>query len=266
MKIAVLMTCHNRKALTMQCLRLLSASWTLESGARNDGECIFDVFLNDDGCTDGTVEEVRKFASGARHDGFAIRIVKGSGSDYWARGMERAWQAAVGGGVAYDAYLWLNDDTMLCPTAVSTLLRAHEAHPEAVVCGTLLDSSGKPSYGLNVALGLAGNCVLVPAYVYGRVGMICGCYAHGWADYDYGLQVERAGCALVSAGVVGMAEGHDFRPSLKGLSFGARVKLLHDPKGWNVHDLWLLRKRNKNTLWAMASCLHMIGHVLAGER
>ena len=110
-----------------------------------------------------------------------------------------------------------------------------------------------------------GNCVLVPRKIYETVGMICGDYAHAWADSDYAYNVRRAGFDIVGAGDVGAAESHPLRPSLVGKSLAERWRLLFDPKGWNLHDIWLYRRRNWGLISAITSCLHMTIHVLVAR-
>jgi glycosyltransferase involved in cell wall biosynthesis len=51
--IAALITCHNRKAKTLACLSSLYNCTMPENYA-------FDVFLVDDGCTDGTADIIRE--------------------------------------------------------------------------------------------------------------------------------------------------------------------------------------------------------------
>ena len=106
----------------------------------------------------------------------------------------------------------------------------------------------------------------MPRKVYERLGMICGEYSHAWADSDYAMMAKRAGIGVVSARVVGKTEWHPNRPPLKGLSLKRRMELLYHPKGWNLHDLWLYRRRNWGYAVAIFSCLHMIDHVVIGER
>ena len=79
MKIAVLMTCHNRKESTLRCLRGLPSD--------------LDVFLVDDASTDGTSDAVRE-VSRAERDG-RVEVREGNGSLYWAWGMALAWRASV---------------------------------------------------------------------------------------------------------------------------------------------------------------------------
>lgn len=248
---AVLMACHNRRETTRACLRRLFA--------QTDSPAM-DVYLVDDGSTDGTGAAIRaEFPE--------VRVIQGDGRLYWAKGMELAWRTALSrereAHAAYAAFLWLNDDTMLLPDALSRLRTADDGR--SVVVGSLADASGRAVYGLGVAGVMNGNCVLVPKAVSRQVGVICGDYAHAWADSDYALRVRRAGFPLVSAGVVGTAEFHPLRPSLAGRTLRGRWRLLFDPKGWNLHDLWLYRRRNWNVAFAFLSCAHLVCHVLKGR-
>lgn len=275
MNIAVLMTCHDRRDTTLTCLCSLEASWRQVGGDSK----LLDVYLVDDGSADGTASAVESKFEVNVNSGLSVHLIEGNGNLYWAKGMALAWHEALkneagrmhkssGRGFRYDCFLWLNDDAVLNANAFSLLLNRYKENPRAILNGTLVDSSGKEVYGYNVQnSGLAGNCVLVPRGVYERVGMICGEFSHGWADRDYGLRVQKAGIPILSAGIVGMTEWHPHRPSLKGLSFSRRVALLKDPKGWNVHDLWLLRRRNWGICAAVVSCIHLILYVVVwGER
>lgn len=270
MNIAVLMTCHNRRETTLNCLCSLEESWKRWGG----GGGLLDVYLVDDGSIDGTASAVKSRFEVNVNRGLSVHMIEGDGRLYWAKGMELAWCEALKNeaalmnsssefGFRYDCFLWLNDDTVLNPNALYLLLNLHKDNPRVVLNGTLVDSSGKAVYGYNVQnIGLAGNCVLVPRMVYERIGMICGEFSHGWADRDYGLRVQKAGIPILSAGIVGMTEWHPHRPSLKGLSLCQRIALLKDPKGWNVHDLWLLRRRNWGLCAAVVSCIHFVLHVV----
>lgn len=241
------MTCHNRKVVALRCLSSLLPQLQSKDG----------VFLVDDGSTDGTAEAVAKEFPN-------VRIIKGGGSLYWAEGMRTAWKAAVAERNDWDGYLWLNDDTELNADAIHKLLALNDG--EKIVVGDLANSKGEIVYGLRKGGLFTGNCVLVPRKVYERLGMICGDYSHAWADSDYAMMAKRSGIEVVSAGVVGKAEGHPNRPSLKGLSLRGRIGMLRNPKGWNLHDLWLYRRRNWGYGVAIFSCLHLLFHVLVGER
>ena len=182
---------------------------------------------------------------------------------FWAKGMNLAWREAIKD-YEWDVYLWLNDDTVLREDSIAKVLSVNNG--EMIVVGELENSKGEIVYGIRRDGLFTGNCVLVPRRVYNRIGMICGEYSHAWADSDYAMQAKRAGVAVVSAGIVGQAEGHANRPSLKGLSLGERWRMLFNPKGWNLHDLWLYRRRNWGVSAAVVSCFHLILHVIGGER
>lgn len=80
-KIAVLLTVFNRKDKTLECLKRLYAQLPL------DGYQV-DVYLTNDGCTDGTPEAVKKQFPD-------VNIINGSGNLFWNRGMYTAWHEAA---------------------------------------------------------------------------------------------------------------------------------------------------------------------------
>lgn len=248
MKFAVLIASHNRRDTTLGCLSRL-----LPQLGEGDG-----VYLVDDGSCDGTATAVVGLKDKR------INIINGDGGLYWAKGMRKAWEAAIAERDDWDGYLWFNDDTELNGDAVQKLLAANDG--KKIVVGDLADSKDEVVYGLREGGLFTGNCVLVPRKVYERLGMICGDYSHAWADSDYAMQAKRAGIEVISAGIVGKAEGHPNRPSLRGLSLRDRIGMLRDPKGWNLHDLWLYRRRNWGYCVAICSCIHLLVHVLIGER
>jgi GT2 family glycosyltransferase len=67
----------------------------------------------DDGSTDDTATAVsQRFPQ--------VKILQGTGSLFWNGGMRIAFAQALQHD--YDYYLWLNDDTVLYPNALETLL------------------------------------------------------------------------------------------------------------------------------------------------
>lgn len=72
-----------------------------------------DVYLTNDGCTDGTPEAIALQYP-------KVYIINGDGNLFWNRGMYTAWQEAAK--KDYDFYIWLNDDTILLPNALRILL------------------------------------------------------------------------------------------------------------------------------------------------
>ena len=261
--IAVLVTVHNRRATTVACLKRL-----LPQLHENDR-----VFIVDDGSTDGTGEALREYAEKVKVEGEGeqwskIHMIQGDGNLYWAKGMSLAWKTALEEepkyAYAYDGFLWLNDDAMLCGEALKKMKAADDG--ESLIVGQLVDSAGKEVYGLNVNGWVNGNFVYVPRKVYEKVGMICGEYAHAWADSDYAIRCKKAGVPIKSCGIVGCTEWHELRPMLEGKNVAQRWRLLFDPKGWNLHDLWLYRKRNFGIHIAILSCIHFLLHVLTDKK
>lgn len=210
-QIAVLITCHNRCSTTLACLCSL-----------HQQNAIFDIFLVDDGSSDGTSVAVKTNYP-------EVNILEGDGYLYWAGGMRLAFAEAMKHG--YDYYLWLNDDTLLEPQALEILLKIHHyltkcGHQNSIVVGSTQDPiTGQPTYGgavqskrwytkkfefvnpgqiLQECDTMFGNCVLIPQSVATQVGNIDGAFIHSMGDLDYGLRAKKLGCSIwVAPGFVG---------------------------------------------------------------
>lgn len=192
MKTAALLTCHNRKTKTLACLRSL---FVIVPSV--------EVYLTDDGCTDGTAEVVKTTYP-------KVHIIRGDGSLYWNRGMLSAWKEAVKGD--YDEYLWLNDDVELYADFYSEL-KACCPNGDCIVSG-LIEDFGKTRiiYGgydaskqLVQATGqtqdirwMNGNVVLVPKVVVDKIGLLDPFFVHDLGDVDYGMRALEHGIAVVS--------------------------------------------------------------------
>jgi GT2 family glycosyltransferase len=201
--IAVLITVHNRRQITLTGLSCLFAQ-ELPPGYS------MEVILVDDGSTDGTSEAIRQQFP-------QVRLLQGSGQLYWGGGMRMAFGTALQQG--FDYYLWLNDDAFLYSGALQRLLACSEQlGPEAVVVGATWDpqsgqmlTSGcvvarkrffrvlKPQLPgeqpIKVAT-MAGNCVLIPDKVARSVGNIDAAFPHGLGDLDYGWRVTKGGFSV----------------------------------------------------------------------
>jgi len=248
MRIAVLLTVHNRREKTLRALDLLY-SCTLPEGMR------LTCFLTDDGSTDGTAEAV----SAAFPE---VRIVPGDGNLFWCRGMLEAWKAARAEDPAWDAYLWLNDDTYLFPDALLQLVACRDRHPGAIVVGPACSAeTGEFTYGGRGELFLHcppegverklvtfdGNVVWVPSAVVERYGLLDRRFSHGMGDSEYGLRVTRhGGEAWQTAGFVGTCESHE-RPadwSNPDVPLCKRWKALHSPFGCRPREYFLVDRHN----------------------
>lgn len=253
--VAALLTVHNRRELTLACLR---------SVTRQSVPADVDIFLVDDASTDGTAAAVaQEFPT--------VFLIEGDGSLYWNGGMRRAFRAALAKG--YDYYWWLNDDTHLDGEALRTLLSTAERIAEpAIVAGTTRDPlTGRPTYGgvarldskrpLRFALveplprdprrceTMNGNCVLIPKQVAHVVGNIDRRYVQKMGDFDYGLRARQEGFEVwVAPGTVGVCAQHaerrtDERPLMEELRRLGSTKEL-PPRAWS-----LFTRRWAGPLW-----------------
>jgi GT2 family glycosyltransferase len=256
--IAILITCHNRKEKTLSCLTALY-NCILPDG------CKFDVFLVDDGSTDGTSDVIQdKFPQ--------INIIQGTGNLFWNRGMYLAWKTAAKT-KAYDYYLWLNDDTCLYSNAIIKLIACSESeNNKKIICGSTCSTSNKHeiTYGGRDAEGnlmkpngrkqychhFNGNIVLITKYIYSILGTNDHAFHHALGDFDYGLRAQKSGImSVVSPFVIGECDEHKElaawcnpqTPVLK------RLRLLYSPLG--NHPVEFFRYENRHN-GIIKACFH----------
>ncbi len=243
--IAVILTVFNRREVTLRGLRSLKQAMAFRQVYDNGKEYVFDIYMTDDGCTDGTgVAVQQQFPD--------VKIIQGDGNLFWSRGMRLAWQAAIGSGVDYDYYIWYNDDVELYEDAVETLLGDSERNKDAIVSGAFCNHNGSVSYGgwINDKLVapngspqeielMNGNLVLIPREAYRRLELIDSRYHHGEGDFDYALRARKAGIPVcLTHKYVGRANRHDsFIPKYCSSDYSIleRWRFLHAPY-LSVHD------------------------------
>lgn len=239
-RIAVLLTCHNRKSKTCRCLESLFSNIT-----ENEQTLEVDVYLTDDGSTDGTSEAVKtKFPT--------VHLCKGTGNLFWTRGMNNSWKEAIKDG-NYDFYLWLNDDVMLKENAVWQLIvSSKKKNHKAIISGAFKSQdTGQSTYGgfdkkglivspngtLQQIELLSGNFVLIPQFVYKKIGMLDSFFHHGNGDFDYGLRAKKKGIGVyLTPEYVGYCERHDDELPLcynGDYSLKKRIQFLYSPSGPN---------------------------------
>ncbi|MET1260756.1 glycosyltransferase family 2 protein [Flagellimonas sp. DF-77] len=248
--IAVLVTCHNRKEKTLECLeRLFQAR---EFSSNNGQDSTLTIYLTDDGSSDGTAKAVAsRFPQS--------KIIKGSGNLFWANGMISSWEAALKN--RHGFYLLLNDDTQVYEDVLEHLAKAHEyclrtygkpgiyigatenkedhqlTYSGAVVTNYILASIRvvRPD-GHNFQRCDFGNAniMLVPAEVVDRIGILSKGYTHGKADYDYTMKAKKADIpSLICPVVLGhCAFDHDHSyVGWEKMTYAERKKSLFSPKG-----------------------------------
>lgn len=233
--IAILLTCYNRKQVTLECLKRL-----VEQNISID----MDVFLCDDGSTDGTYESVKeKYPT--------VHIFKGTGNLFWNRGMLAAWQEACKE-KEYDAYIWLNDDVILYENAIPELINCSTlCEDKSIICGSFCSNSGEFSYGGRTKNGtpiipngtlqdvywLNGNCVLIPKAIVNKIGLLDKMFQHHLGDFDYGLRAQEAGFNIVTTkrylGTCAPNLIKNNRARKDGLTIIKRFQRLYSPLGDN---------------------------------
>lgn len=257
--IAVLMTCHNRREKTLRCLKsLFAASFRPEDS--------FDVYLVDDGSTDGTGEAVKQ-------DFPDINLIEGNGSLFWNQGMRLAWETASRK-KNYDFYLWLNDDVVLEDFVFIEMLECFREinqynNESAVIVGACQSSanSNEFSYGGRTDLGevipngslqpckyINGNVVLVPNKVYEILGNLSGDYTHAMGDIDYGLRVQLAGMSCYTTKrYVGICPRNTEAPGWKNprVPLSKRLKSVYSPNGLNLKEYIIFRKKFWGHRWVV---------------
>lgn len=245
--LAVLITVYNRRIKTIECLTNLYA----QKLQRYIG---FDVFLVDDGCTDGTVQAVREQFP-------QVHVISADGSLYWNRGMHRAWDVAAKH-KSYDYFLWLNDDTMLLPNSLDVMITLSTNYCDnAIVVGATKSSKEeKLTYGGRVGGRIPmcdgmpheveyfnGNIVLVPQTVFSSLGNLDYYYAHSKGDYDYGIRARKKGIKMYQCGdVLGICDEHEHIDQWcdPDVPFSKRWKFMHMPNGMPPHEIFHLEKQN----------------------
>jgi GT2 family glycosyltransferase len=252
MRIAALLTCFNRKDKTLQCLRRLHSQVLPKN-------VVIETILVDDGSTDGTREAVlAEFPT--------TRVLRGDGTLYWCGGMRMAWRDAAISNPEF--YLLANDDTLLEPNAVSSLLDLTPTPNTLVIAVAAIcdDNTGQASYGgIRKNKGLVapsgrpepcdtfnGNAVLVPRKVFLNLGLLHEVYTHGMGDFDYGYEATRRGIQVVqSASFLGTCSRNDDKGTWRdrSLARAKRWQLLRTPKGLPFREWLVYNSRNAGWKW-----------------
>jgi GT2 family glycosyltransferase len=262
--IAVLITCHNRKLKTLSCLDALFKQ-NLPASTN------IDVYLVDDGSTDGTETAVRQTYP-------QIKIFKGDGGLFWNRGMRWAFAEAIE--ADYDFYFWLNDDTNLYPQALETLLTNYKNLLQSGKSKSILVGSTQDPVTKNISYGglvrcswwhplkfellepdkqkliacdtINGNCVLIPREVVAIVGNIESTFVHSSGDWDYGLRAKQNGVLnWIAPNYLGTCAPNSQRGTwMDGtLSVSERFKKVFQPKGLPFGEWRLFSQRHAGMLW-----------------
>jgi GT2 family glycosyltransferase len=261
MKIAVLLTTFNRKQKTITCLEKLKEQ-------KLPADVQVELFLTDAGSSDGTVDAVQAIYP-------AAHIFVGDGSMFWAGGMRNSWNEARK--IRPDYYLLLNDDTVLNDTAIDVLLSGDYKRPAVCIGSTIDPNTGRRSYGGRKLVSKTrwkddqiifseteylecdvanANIMLVPDEIVQSIGVLSEVYTHGLADYDYTLQVKKAGFKVfVAPGYLGTCiddHGKNWKPQHTTLK--QRLQYLKSPKGLAYKEYMTFIKRHFPLSYPVAFC------------
>ena len=266
-RIAVLITVHNRKDKTLKCLNGIHSQQVPNTIS-------IEVYLTNDGCTDGTAEAIREFFPDTY-------IIDGDGNLFWNRGMYKAWSVAEESD--YDFYLWLNDDTILFENAIASLLSTTDMkNNEAIIVGYTIDSKreritygGRNKYtglitdvkGITECDTFNGNIVLIPRQVYKLVGKNDPVFHHAIGDTDYGLRAQKMRIkSYISDVACGICDSHDKLPkwSDKNIPLHKRIKFLYRPggNGANPIEFFIYKNRHYGLLAAIMTFISNHIHLL----
>lgn len=259
LRIAVLMTVHNRVSKTLACLHGLHAQRC------NTPAFDLEVFLVDDGSTDSTWHEVENSFP-------LVNLIKGDGTLYWNQGMRLAWETARTSG-NFDFYLWLNNDTLLEPHALDTLLSVQRLQKEkagkyGIAIGACKgeNSLGKlvTTYGGRDAKGMIepcdeprtanamnGNCVLVSHECVNTIGILSPSFRHHFGDMVYALTANKHNIPVwVAPGYLAQCDRNEI-PTWKNPSktLAQRWRAFHGPKGIHPSEIRAYIRAEGRRLW-----------------
>lgn len=243
-KIAVLLTCFNRKDKTLACLGSFYQC-KIPKGY------VFDIFLLDDGSKDGTTKAV--------NDHFPeVNILSGDGSLFWAGGMRVAWLEAISKG--YKDFILINDDVELFENVLLVLINTHQYSLKnyqsggMYVLSTLDQKSNALSYGGTlVKTTMIGNkselvipsdiplkcnitnanILFVSSDVIDKIGIFNKRFKQSFADYDYSLTANANNLPVLVCPGVGGYCNNDHRNNWSAINstLKQRIQHLYSPKG-----------------------------------
>ena len=188
--LAVVIPSHNRKDVTLSCIRNLNA-----------GQLSLNIFISDSGSTDGTPEAVVLEPN--------VRMLKAGESAWWSEAINLGIRTALD--EKFSSILLLNDDIEFEQDLVLQLLNKHRQHPNSIISPLQQNSSGtflgirytgpfnkmerlSSAESDSIVDTTNGCCLLVPRTVFESVGLMderkC---PHLAGDTEFQIRAKRAG-------------------------------------------------------------------------
>lgn len=241
MNLLVLMTTHNRESQVVLSLESLAL-------AASKAKVTTAVFLANSGDNQLSWDHL--------DDRIEVKQFRVEPSTYWAQGMRLAWELSLEDGGTYDYVLWLNDDVILDPEAIETLLGLLIKRERKVIAvGSCRSNDGSVSYGglrrsshflplhfermreiskVSEADTINGNVVLSSFWAHSQLGGFPSGYTHLRADIDFGLTAKKSGYLnLVTESPIATCDRsstYKSYRSLKGMSFADKLYEINRPK------------------------------------
>lgn len=268
MKIATILTCHNRRDKTILCLDNLY--YAFDRYNKSHDEIYMKLFITDDGCTDGTVEAIKR-----KYHEREVIIIKGNGQLFWAGGMRAAWKEALKSGEDYEFFLLLNDDTIIFENCFEELFQTNdysirEYGRQGIYSGItcFVNDPSKISYGGSIWVNRLfaktnmlipcgkpqlcdmtnANILLVAKEVVDKIGVLYEGYSHAIADYDYSISARKRNIpVLVTSRVCGKCDDDHGTPESNGqkicsMSLKERICYFNHPLHSNKDYLLFIRR------------------------
>jgi glycosyltransferase involved in cell wall biosynthesis len=245
--VGIVFPVHNRKDITLQCLKSLS-------NLNTDGLSVFTVMV-DDGSTDGTSDAVRAAYP-------EVRIVEGDGNLWFTAGTNRGIEAALGENP--DFILTINDDAVFDPDFLLRMIKTAGQHERSIIGAALL-SWDEPHKVFQVAPEwrvshggfrhwnkqtiwtlpktawktdiIVGNCVLFPAEAIRENGMMNEKLFPHFGDAEFTPRMKRNGWQLlVEPRAHVFCQPNDIPPTVRKMDFKTMFNKLFVDLG-NTHSL-----------------------------
>ena len=272
-KVEIVIPVYNRRETTLQALQSLRRI--------NVENLAVHIIIVDDGSTDGTSEDVRRYFP-------EVQIVPGDGTLHYAAGTNRGITAALKNNPDYIAAM--NDDAVFHEDFLRRLVETAESNPRSVVGSLLLlwDNPHKvfqvdfrwetlaggwtapdqtafdfPQIPFEVE-GMAGNCLLYPVAAIRECGLMDEKkFPHGWGDIQYVVRMKKMGWKLlVDPKSLVWCEPNTNPKPLHQLSVGdiARILFVNRRHPLNLHRQFITRWESApNRLKATLGFLVYIG-------
>lgn len=270
-KVAVVLTCYNRKDKTVNCIKSL---------ADKNPNLDFRFVVVDDESTDGTGAALKDLP-------YHIKRIEGDGKLFWTGGMYLGMDYVLMQADKIDYVLLVNDDVEFYDNAVINMINSLKAVCSDVVVGATKDSQNKMSYG-GVRMtsrrlarfelmepGTADQCdtfncnaVLLKRDAFVLAGNLDQKYTHSMADYDYGIHLRKIGLIVIECPqYVGFCEDNADEGTWRDttLKRGQRLKLKESPKGLPFKDWFHFINKNYGFISAIYHTITPYVRILIGK-